>query len=171
MSRVLTLPPETQGRILDSVRRVELILLLITGAMFGFYYQPWGALLALPMLATAVILVPRERAAVVPTREQMRHAFVDKIEFEGVALRERYLEVRGRELSAARSHAQKQVRRQIKLWVESTEARFAVYPEFAAIFESHSKRGGVLAELDACLMKLQELNRLCRLSETLRLPI
>jgi hypothetical protein len=171
MSRVLSLPFETQARILDRVRRVELILLLLTGALFGFYYQPWGAFLSLPMLATAVILVPRERALPAATREQMRFSFLEKATTEATDLQARYLEIRGRPLSATRSHAQKQVRRQIKLWMEAADVRFDAYPEFAAIFRAHDRRGGLIAELDACLQRLDELQRLCVLSKRLKLPI
>lgn len=171
MSRVLAMPYESQARLLDGVRRVELIGLLLTGALFGFYYQPWGALIALPMFAAAVILVPRERVIPVATREQLRLSFLEKVEVEGNSLRDRYLEVRASGLSQSRSHAQKQIRRQIGLWIETTEARFGAYPEFAAIFEAHNKDGGILAELDACLVRLQELSRLSRLSQTLHLPI
>jgi hypothetical protein len=165
------MPYESQGRILNGVRRVELILLLLTGAVLGFYYQPWGALLALPMFAAAVILVPRERSIAPPTREHSRLDFLEKVEIEGIGLRDRYLEVRAQPLSQSRSNAQKQIRRQIKLWIETTEARFGAYPEFAAIFESHNKNGGVVAELEACLVRLEELSRLSRLSQSLYLPI
>jgi hypothetical protein len=171
MNRVLALPAETQGRILNGVRRVELVMLLLTGTMFGLYYQPWGALLALPMLAAAVILVPRERTLATPTREQARVAFLNKADTQGRGLLEQYLEIRSRQISPARTHSQRLIRREIKLWIESCEARFEAYPEFAAIFASHDKQGGVLAELETCLTKLDELQRLCRISEKLRLPI
>jgi hypothetical protein len=171
MTRILALPHETRGHILDGVRRVELLLLLMLGALLGFYYEPWGVALALPMFATAVILVPRERAAVVATREQERVQFLDKVATEGQELRQRYVEILHQAQSDLQAHSEHQIERQIRLWIESVGLRFAGYPEFAAIFQAHEKDSGLLAELDSCLTRIGEIQRLCRLSEKLRLPI
>jgi len=171
MTRILTLPYETRGHILDGVRRVELVLLLLTGAVLGFFYEPWGVAFALPMFATAVILVPRERDAPIATREQRRIAFLNNVETEAQDLRKRYLEILHQAPSDLQAHSEKQIERQLALWIESVGLRFAAYPEFAAIFVAHNREAGLLAELDCCLTRLGEIQRLCRLSAKLHLPI
>jgi hypothetical protein len=122
------------------------------------------------MLAVAWLLIPRSRA-VAPRREQLRWQSLRRIEEEGQRLRAAHIQAHAMPLTIDRSRTIWQTDREILRWVARSEADLKRFPEIAYIFRFQDRQSTMLGELDARLESLTRMRRLCRLSESLRLPI
>lgn len=164
------LPNVMGARLLDGVRRAEALALVLVGLILTFHLGPLGLAIAAFLLASAVLLMPRERVASL-SREEVRQVFLNTLHLEASQLRAEYISIRSRPLSESRAQDLWDIRRRIIVWLDSSRSRMKAYPEFNSIFATRLTEGGILHELDCSLECLSELKRLSTLSEKLRLPI
>ena len=141
---------------------------------FSFFalvvYQQYGFLIAAPLLMAAAILIPRERVAS-STREEVRWSLLSRLQIEGFKLRVAHVEARQALLTPERAQLLWKSEREIVRWISSTESQIKRFPEIAFIFKFRSQQATTLSELDLCLQCIERMRRLCRLSQTLDLPI
>ena len=166
----LPFEPANRARILDSIRWVEVAALCLSGLVAGASFH-FGIFLALPLLASAAIMVPRDRIAAEERRAGARAALVDGLRQDGYHLRSSYMAARAQPLSKERALVLADARRGVAAWIVSTTRSIERYPEFAGIFKTHRSSCGIIAELDSCLQRLSELRELGLLSDRLELPI
>jgi hypothetical protein len=164
------LEPMPRARLLDSIRRVEVASLLLSSLIAAVTIQ-YGMLLAFPLLTSAYIMAPRDRAALQKQRAAARASLVNRLRQEGYELRSAYMAIRTQPLSGERALAQAWARRAVAEWITSTPKSLEPYPEFAGIFRTHRSSCGIIAELDSCLQRLSELRQLGLMSDQLELPI
>ena len=162
--------PADRARLLDTLRWIEVAALCVSSIVASVSVN-LGILLALPLLTSAAIMVPRDRVAAEKRRATARTSLVDGLRQEGYRLRSAYMAVRAQPLSEERALLLGSARRAVADWIISTTRRLERYPEFAGIFRTHRSSCGIVAELDSCLQRLSELRQLGLLSDRLELPI
>ena len=156
--------------VLAGVRRVEAALLVALSGVLLAQYGLTGVAVAAPLVASAVMLLPRQRSAA-STREERRQRLLSQLLDEALALRAAYINTRHLPLSLDRSQSLHEARREIIRWVELSRTRLRRHPEFAGIFEANGARGGLLDELDHRISRLADIRRLDETSRRLKLPI
>ena len=159
-----------RASVLAGVRRVEAALLVALSGVLLAHYGLTGIAFAAPLVASAVMLLPRQRSAA-STREERRRRLLSQLLDEAFALRAAYMNTRPLPLSLQRSQSLHEARREIIRWVELSRTRLRRHPEFAGIFEAHGARGGLLDELDRRISRLADIRRLEETSRRLKLPI
>ena len=165
----ISFQPTDRARLLDAIRWVEVAALCVS-SLIASVSVSFGILLALPLLISAAIMVPRDRVAAEKRRATARASLVDALRQEGYRLRSAYMTVRAQPLCKERALIQASARRAVADWIISTTRRLERYPEFAGIFRTHRSSCGIIAELDSCLQRLSELRQLGLLSDRLELP-
>jgi len=160
-----------QVRVLDAVRRVEVVGLVGMSLFLAVQYAPFGLAPAAALLWVAVTLIPRERVLPATTREEARIELLNRLQAEALDLRAEYMTVHAQPLTLPRAEAFWRVRREVTVWLATCQARLRPYPEFAGIYEARRGAGGIIDDLDRCLSCLSEVKHLAALSRKLKLPI
>ena len=159
----------SSGGLLDAIRRIEYLALLAISGLGVFYFQPYGYIVAGPLVVLALALVPRGRAQL--TRERARLDALNELQTDGLSIRSRWLALSETPLTDESSVEHWRVQRDTLIWLSNCSVRLGRFPEVGGIFNAHLTRDSLVNELDSCLHILSRIRRLVGLSESLRLPI
>jgi len=168
MTRILDIRLGSSGR-LDAIRRIEYLVLLVCAAA-TLFLQPYGYILAAPLVLAALMLVPGKELPAA-SREKQRLQALNDLQSQGLALRGRWAVLSEAALDAHAGVERWAVQRETVVWLSACKDRLRHFPEVRGIFEAHDQGEDIIEELDSAIATLSRLRRLVNLSESLKLPI